>query len=97
EAMVFDAVARHRSGVMSLESFKEVIIRESAAAGGPEQEQGRKDFLGVQFCGTLPTLKEAETLLMEEALRRADGNQGIAASLLGISRSALNKRLRKMD
>ncbi|MDD2335764.1 MAG: sigma-54 dependent transcriptional regulator, partial [Geobacteraceae bacterium] len=56
EAMVFDAVARHRSGVMSLESFKEVIIRESAAAGGPEQEQGRKDFLGVQFCGTLPTL-----------------------------------------
>jgi DNA-binding NtrC family response regulator len=29
-----------------------------------------------------------------EALRRAGGNQGVAAGLLGISRQALNKRLR---
>jgi transcriptional regulator with PAS, ATPase and Fis domain len=31
--------------------------------------------------------------LVDEALRRADGNQGVAALLLGISRQALNKRL----
>jgi len=97
EAMVFDGVARHRSGLLSLESFREAISRESAASSGAEQEPGGNDFLGVQFCGTLPTLKEAETLLMNEALRRAGGNQGIASSLLGISRSALNKRLRKQD
>ena len=30
---------------------------------------------------------------MEEALRRAEGNQGIAARMLGLSRQALNKRL----
>ena len=51
------------------------------------------------FPERLPTLKEAEETLSEalitEALRRADGNQGVAAALLGISRQALNKRLRR--
>jgi DNA-binding protein Fis len=34
-----------------------------------------------------------EEALIAEALRRADGNQGVAAGLLGLSRQALNKRL----
>jgi len=33
-----------------------------------------------------------EELLIAEALKRADGNQTIAAQLLGISRKALNNR-----
>ena len=41
----------------------------------------------------LPTLQQTEERLVAEALRRADGNQGAAAGLLGISRQALNKRL----
>jgi DNA-binding protein Fis len=43
----------------------------------------------------LPTLKQIEQLLVDEALRRAGGNQAIAAMMLGISRQALNKRLKK--
>jgi DNA-binding protein Fis len=43
----------------------------------------------------LPTLKEAEEALIAAALRHADGNQGVAAGLLGMSRQALNKRLRR--
>jgi len=38
-------------------------------------------------------LKEAEQLFISEALKRADGNQTIAAELLGLTRQALNKRL----
>ncbi|MCX7031911.1 MAG: hypothetical protein NTU62_17575, partial [Spirochaetes bacterium] len=38
---------------------------------------------------------DAERLLIEEALRRADGNQTTAAKLLGLSRRALNNRLRR--
>ena len=47
------------------------------------------------FPERLPTLKEAEEALITEALSRADGNQGVAAGLLGLSRQALNKRLRR--
>ncbi len=39
--------------------------------------------------------KEAEDALVAAALRHADGNQGVAAGLLGVSRQALNKRLRR--
>jgi transcriptional regulator with PAS, ATPase and Fis domain len=53
----------------------------------------------ASFPERLPTLKEAEETLIEalitEALRRADDNQGVAAGLLGISRQALNQRLRR--
>lgn len=97
EAMVFDAVTRHTSGVLSLASFREVISRESGAAFVPSPEAAETDSSLLQFSGNLPTLKETETLLLNEALRRSGGNQGIAASLLGISRSALNKRLRKAE
>jgi len=41
----------------------------------------------------MPTLKDAEDALIAHALRLAKGNQGIAASYLGITRQALNKRL----
>lgn len=48
----------------------------------------------VVFSKKLPTLKEATQLLIDEALRRAKGNQSHAARLLGISPQALSKRLK---
>jgi DNA-binding protein Fis len=49
--------------------------------------------LATLFPDRLPTLTEAQDALIAEALRRADGNQGLAAGMLGLSRQALNKRL----
>ncbi|HUX49915.1 MAG TPA: helix-turn-helix domain-containing protein, partial [Spirochaetia bacterium] len=46
---------------------------------------------------TLPTLEESEQLFTMEALRRAGGNQGTAAEMLGISRTALNKRIHRRE
>ncbi|HAY28889.1 MAG TPA: two-component system response regulator, partial [Candidatus Accumulibacter sp.] len=43
--------------------------------------------------GRFPTLDEVEDALVAEALKRAKGNQGVAATLLGLSRPALNRRL----
>jgi len=40
-------------------------------------------------------LGEAADLLVGEAMSRANGNQSIAARLLGITQSALCKRLKK--
>jgi DNA-binding protein Fis len=49
---------------------------------------------GISFI-RFPTLKEAETELINRALELARSNQWVAASLLGISRQALNNRLRR--
>jgi two-component system, NtrC family, nitrogen regulation response regulator GlnG len=49
--------------------------------------------MATLFPERLPTLHEAQEALVAEALRRAEGNQGLAAGMLGLSRQALNKRL----
>lgn len=90
EAMVFDAVARHQGGTLSLQSFK------AAMGAGPllaEENDRAEDLVGLMTVERLPTLDEAEEALIQEALRRANGNQGVAAGMLGLSRQALNKRL----
>jgi DNA-binding NtrC family response regulator len=92
--MVFDAVLRHTGGVLSLESFRRTVgTREPPPSG--ESSAGAAAGPPLLFSGLprLPTLKEAVDQLVAEALTRARDNQGIAASLLGITRQALNKRL----
>lgn len=97
EAMVFDAVARHCSGTLSLKSFREAISRECSGNPPQEGEPALGAAVEMLFPEQLPTLHEAENLLVAEAMKRAGGNQRVAATLLGISRSALNKRLRKAE
>jgi DNA-binding NtrC family response regulator len=97
EGMVYDAVSRHRSGVLSMESFREKIA--------PRQNEGRPLSHSptepspapaeIIFPDRLPTLKEIEQILIEETLKRAGGNQTIAAQMLGVTRRALNNRLRR--
>lgn len=92
-AMVFDAVARHKSGpALSAKSFRKTVKQQlgiKTALKGSATRAGNDD--------RFVTLKEAERLHIEEALRRAGGNQGTAAALLGISRPALNRRLSRMQ
>jgi two-component system, NtrC family, nitrogen regulation response regulator GlnG len=94
EALVFDAVTRHQGAILSLHSFKEAIAGKPRLAATESPEEPRT-VLTAWFPEHLPTLKAVEDALLTEALRRADGNQGVAAGLLGLSREALNKRLRR--
>ena len=90
-SMVMDAVTHHGGGVLSMARFKE-HIRDVA----PVPEVAPQPASAVAFGEVLPTLKENADLLVEEAMRRAEGNQAIAAEMLGISRQALNKRLKHL-
>ncbi|OAI07260.1 sigma-54-dependent transcriptional regulator [Methylomonas methanica] len=96
EGMAFDAVARSQGAVLSLQSFKEAIADEMPTHSDGNLMNGMPVWSG-NFPERLPTLKEAEEALIAEALQRAQGNQGVAAGLLGISRQALNKRLIRRD
>jgi two-component system nitrogen regulation response regulator GlnG len=92
EALIFDAVARHQGTTLALQSFKDAIADKPHLAA-PEQPEAPPTSLAAWFPERLPTFKEVEDALITEALSRADGNQGVAAGLLGMSRQALNKRL----
>ncbi|MBF0614901.1 MAG: sigma-54-dependent Fis family transcriptional regulator [Magnetococcales bacterium] len=92
-ALVMDAMANHKTGPLSMEMFRPLLSpetdRHQVAAPNPVTTpplfwpEGRR----------APTLKEAEEYLIAHAMKKSHGNQGIAASLLGLSRQALNQRL----
>ncbi len=90
EGMVFDAVSRHRAGVLSLDAFVARTGEAQWATGPPPAGDAAG---GVAFPRELPTLRASTESLVEEALRRANGNQAEAARMLGITRQALNRRL----
>ncbi len=91
EAMIADAVSVSESGRLSLAPFEQRtgFIRKEASLSEKEELKKRS----LNFPADLPTLKELEAMLIDEALRRADGNQTLTAKMLGISRQTLNSRL----
>ena len=94
-ALVFNAMAQHRGGpVLALDSFQQVVKRDRASTEPPPAHPDGDLTLAIP--GRFPTLKEADIFLVEESMRRANHNQGIAAMLLGISRQSLNRRLQVM-
>jgi DNA-binding NtrC family response regulator len=97
QAMVFDAVSTHQSGVLGLDVFRSHIQaqhrREQGSSEGGAPMSGNREM--ITFPVTLPTIKQATWILVDEALQRAGGNQSIAAEMLGITQQALSKRLKK--
>ena len=98
EGLIFDAVSRHAGGVLSMESFREKIshIPAHRTIQTREEEGEEAEDRRILFTCQLPTLKEAQEILIAEALHRCKGNQTIAAQLLGLSRRALNNRLSRV-
>jgi len=92
-AMVYDAVSVHSAYTLSLQSFRTAVGQgEGAAPQPPETAQGL--FERVE---RLPTLREAADALVDQAMQRARNNQRVAAGMLGITPSALNKRLKQRE
>jgi len=84
KAMVEDAALRQLTGV----EFGETISEKLSVYALPD---GAKDSLKSYF-GHFPTIKEVNELLLKEAMKEAEGNQMEAASLVGLSRQAFNRR-----
>ena len=77
-----------------MNSFKKCIRKEREDIHLKEQSIiSSSKGTSLNIIGRFPTLKEAESLVIEEAMKQANENQGIAATILGISRPALNRRL----
>lgn len=93
KSMIYDAITQHKSGILSMEPFLSAMGRDRFS-----DEQSRASLLKenpfVDMEALLP-ITESVDLLVDEAMRRAKGNQSIAARMLGISQPALSKRLKQ--
>jgi DNA-binding NtrC family response regulator len=92
KSMVFDAVSVHKERVLSMDAFLDAVGRNHPAPALAEGGGERNPFSGLD---RLPTFDEALELLVREAVARADGNQTLAARLIGLTQSALSKRLKR--
>ncbi|MEO5327081.1 MAG: helix-turn-helix domain-containing protein [Magnetococcus sp. THC-1_WYH] len=85
-------MTQHETGsTLSLKSFREKI-------GGNRDMNSDSlipDSLDFLHGGKFPTLEEVEDLLIQKVLDQVNGNQGVASTLLGISRQALNHHINR--
>jgi DNA-binding NtrC family response regulator len=94
QAMIFNAVSTHKSKILSLDSFKAIVFKNEDQVVSDSIQFTDDHDSSVTFSPKLPSLRQVDRLLIEEAMRRANKNQAIAARMLGISRQALNNRLK---
>ncbi|NCD33102.1 MAG: sigma-54-dependent Fis family transcriptional regulator [Spartobacteria bacterium] len=92
-SLIYDFVSRCAGCVSPGDILKKVLFARSDGTIAQAEQSPMPYEPG--FSDTLPTMKEWNWLLIDEALRRSDGHQGRAARMLGISRQALNQRLNK--
>ncbi len=95
QSMIFDAVSRHKSRMLSLDVFKAHIQKEKENKSSHLSNTALADSYPLAVTGEFPTIREATGWLVDQAMKRANGNQSIASQMLGISQQALSKRLKK--
>jgi DNA-binding NtrC family response regulator len=93
EALVYDAVARHGSGILSMESFRK-LTGDDRQGTQTSVATATGDISLSDIFGHFPNIREVEEYMISESMKLAKGNQGIAASLLGMTRQTLNNRLK---
>ena len=82
EGLIFDAVSRQRHiGTLSCETFKEILVQQNRdhSRGGQTEDVAHMTIFPTQ----LPTIFEIERQLVNEALKRTDGNISLAAIAFG--------------
>lgn len=97
-AMVYDAVARYTSGMLTLDCFVGLCPSETTCSDMLQTQHPVKnvDEAIYSHFGRFPTIREVEEYLIASAMNLTKGNQRSASMLLGIARQTLSKRLTTM-
>jgi DNA-binding NtrC family response regulator len=91
-SMVFDAVARHGQGVMSIAAFLELMgISEDEDPERLDEAPG-----DLRFPYPMPRLRHLEQAAVAVALERVQGNQSAAARMLGVSRPTIARHVQRL-
>jgi DNA-binding NtrC family response regulator len=93
-SLVFDALSRSTGSTLNLAPFRSLVGTAEVSHPGTVSREAPLDYDGlVEIFGHFPTIKEATDIVFDAALARADGNQSLAAKLLGVNQSTLSRRL----
>lgn len=94
--VIEQVVVAAAGGRLTIEMFRR-SLDDSAHSPDVRKSAVKVDSKPSSFVisGRFPTLSEARELLIQEALRRSNGNQTIATRLLGITQPALSIHLKK--
>ncbi|MBL8992146.1 MAG: sigma-54-dependent Fis family transcriptional regulator, partial [Spirochaetia bacterium] len=88
ESILHEAVTLQKDGQISA-----AVVRNFMSENQMERGASAPEGLLTLSPGKFPTLKSAGEFLVQEALKRANQNQSLAAQMLGISRQALYLKL----
>jgi len=95
---IYDAVAQSTDTSLSVDTILDRLTDASTAAGvQPLHAAPARDIALEDLTGGFPTLAALIEYAIDQALDRTGHNQSQAARLLGISKQALSKRLKKRE
>lgn len=93
ELMITDSIVVSKGNVLSLGVIKERIFK---SRNVKKVETPNNDFVDLlKNIDFLPSVKEVNNFLIEEALKRTDNNKTQAAGLIGITRQTIDRYLRE--
>ncbi len=93
-ALIHDAVIRQNNGELALECFATGDREECSLSDVRTRYVAGNDDAFIDIFGRFPTIDDVEKYLIDRAMELANGRCSVAASLLGITRQALHKRIK---
>jgi two-component system response regulator AtoC len=79
----------------NLPALEQTVVPAKASGASDSAGSGGAFWEGIASKGPLPTLEEAERMLILRALELTQGHKGKACEMLGISRPTLERKLQK--
>ncbi len=95
KSMVEDAVVNHTSKMLSGKIFQKHIEQNAQDLNFEKISQTDAEYF-ISEIDPLPHIREFADILINEAMKRTNNNQTLAAKMLGISHQALNRRLKNI-
>ena len=93
-ALVHDLVSLTVEGPVTYNSLSDKL--KHSALDEPCDKNSNNEPSTLNFGDNLPSMQDVGNLLAQEALLRCSGNQSRAAEMIGISRQAIAKRIKKL-
>ena len=93
QAIIYDAIARNSDEILTAENFSGIYPARKGGSRSSATTLDTSDALCRLF-GKFPTMDEVEECMITAAMKLAKQRRGIAASMLGITRQSLHRRLK---